>query len=1457
MPKPQKDKSGSGKRKRGGEDDGHSGRSSKRQQSGSRSGGGGGEQPMLRKALGAAAGAVAQTAGFASRAAGAARGGGSGGAARAGRGGRGGKGGGGGGRGGSTYRGGGRFASKKGGNDYSKASGRAGKPLPKDFHKAHGEIFNEEYIFNNCTIPQAKEYALSHEPIDSASKILTDAHVIMQKQAHMEAARYTEFRHRCSAFAELDTDVTVSATGHGRDKAEAERNCDLHLICQLHEKSLLKEILPGGRYASVAPSELLNENEAKRDIINFAARHDCLPVFKSQIGRSRIKKSLASASIEIPEMDLRGFGRAKTHKQAELQACVSLKRAAETQHERDGEGLLLVKDYTKLTLSSARQFLDYYGMTYKRGPRCEADTLKGGSGRQTDWQGVCTVELRSAQHEANEAAEQEDTPEPAAGSEQWETKQFHGIIMANKKDAEDTAYLVAALHVKKALPAFWKEFVREMKRGNGEILKPLRPIDIHIEYDVIETMRQTTREAQRLVRRDDSGDSAHEAEEIRARRDAVRRTLTAEQIARRNERMRTAQKQYEEDSSLAELREKRSQLPMVQHAEEVLKLVADNDVCVVGAATGSGKTTQLPQLLLEQWTRRGEGGACNIICTQPRRIAAISVAQRVAVERNEPLQQSVGYQVRFDAKLPQVGGSIAYCTTGILLRQLQDGSDEALAGITHILVDEVHERDIQIDFLLVLLKQIARKRRAAGTPAIKLVLMSATIDTTLFCKYFGEGFAEKRCPHIEVPGRAFPVTQHFLDDFHPELNQLYKGATARELHSRDSQAYVDRELRPVAATSVPPSHNVSETNSVVDDGADDKAVINWKSKGVVAEDGSLDVSNDKEDSQTPNGLMAVTIAHLLKTTTEGSILAFLPGLAEITAVQKLLQQGVLGVDMSAYKVYTLHSAVPQMQQEVFEKLDRRKVILSTNIAETSITIPDVVYVVDSGKHRENQFDQTKRISSLVSTWISKSNARQRAGRAGRVQHGHYYTLLSKARYDSLEIQSQPEMLRIDLQELCLQIKGMDIHDVASFLGQAIEPPQPSAIENAIDHLQALNALDGDEKLLPLGRVLSTFPVQPSLGKMALLGAIFRCLDPVLILAAASTARDPFLSPLQKRNEAEAIRKQWAKGTGSDLMAVLYAFQEWRRIRADGKDDRSFAIHNFLHYNTLVSIAQTAEQVLELMQKTGVIGGGGGGHGGSGNRRNFRKAALYGSAEDNIHAESLPLISALATAGFYPNIAVQTQQARLLRTAHENGAQIHPSSLAAPKTATGARYGPIRAADAYPYGTLLTYAQKTQADGQQVYLRGLTKTTPLSVVLFGGSNERDGAVLRIDGWIPFYARGPQMFATRDLVAVNDKFLADIFASIGTATRRHLLGDAADGAADDQREKLRDVLVNGIVGALEGAYKKLELQLPSSFKRHAYDNSPALSRASSRASSRSRDGADRADRHRGRRDERRPY
>ncbi|RDW84463.1 hypothetical protein BP6252_02053 [Coleophoma cylindrospora] len=1272
----------------------------------------------------------------------------------------------------------------------------------RGLNSAHDpEIFTNQSIRKCMSVPTASEYGLSQEPADHPGQLLVASDLEIKRTAkalrRVSNAGGRLVNLKCTNKIHLsEEDGTLEVVGHGESKKDAILAADLHTICELHRRGLFKEILPHGRFnkfVSVSGKRLAKEADAKMDIINYAALHDCFPIFTSRQSKVLRKKAFTS-TVTIPSLGVTAHGRSHIYKHAVLHACTWAKDFAELRQKESGEGSLLVNDFTRLTSESAEKFVRFYAQEKRLSVQLSSQVVSHSN--CDEW--TTSVELQGWQEGSITPTFNEITDHN--GTIKKSKFPISGIPMDSKARSETTAYLAAALELKLDDQPMWKTFVREIRRGNGTILKPVPPIDADIGPDVPQTARDAAREVQILQMDQPSPSALKDSYELSNSKRATTREFSPDLLEAKSDFLRRKQMSYEIDPSTEKIRHQRSQLPMVQHGKEVMQLVNGNQVCVVVGATGSGKTTQLPQLILEEAIRAGKGASCNVICTQPRRIAATSVAERVAAERNESLRQSVGYSVRFDSKFPQFGGSIHYCTTGILLRQIQDDQDAALDGISHIIIDEVHERDVQIDFLLLTIKQLIAERMAAGKAPLKLILMSATIDKTLFCKYFGEGFQTGECPYIEVPGRTFPVTQHFLEDIHSELQKNYEKKQLPGLHTTESKKYLERELdaTKIVKAVAPVSAELEDKNDI------DQSLIDWKSKTIIDESGQLSAAMDSQEYVTPTSIMALTIAHLLQTTDEGSILAFLPGLQEIMALERELKTTKpLGLDIesdSNFKLYILHSAVPNMQREVFEKLEagKRKIILATNIAETSITIPDVVYVVDSSKQRETQYDKVTSTSGLVSAWTSKSNARQRTGRAGRVQHGHYYTMASRARYESFEVSTKAEILRTDLQSLCLQVKVMGIPDIWDFLSKAIEPPTPKSVDVAVDELQALGALDEEENLTPLGRLLSTLPLSPSLGKMIILAAVFKCLDPIVILAAASTGKDPFLSPLAARNEAEKVRSKWAQGTGSDHVALINAFQEWRHLRVcgrrDGQSDKDFAFNNFLHYNTLVTIHQTAEQILDVLEQSGII-----------ERTPFvaRKDRLrYGSATENTNSNSWPLQVALATVGFYPNIAIRTKNnaPRFLRTVHENDATIHPSSLAAPKTVDGRRYGPIRSQDASPAGTLFTFAQKTQADGNAINLRFVSRTFPMAIILFGGKISIKANILMVDDWIPFYARRAESFAAQTMNRLLQSHLENTFSQLGTKTQRHLLAQPSKslGLSQDQSQ---DFLIRSIVTILE--------------------------------------------------------
>jgi ATP-dependent RNA helicase DHX36 len=385
---------------------------------------------------------------------------------------------------------------------------------------------------------------------------------------------------------------------------------------------------------------------------------------------------------------------------------------------------------------------------------------------------------------------------------------------------------------------------------------------------------------------------------------------------------------------------------------------------------------------------------------EPRRIAAKSVAKRVANERAQRLGEQVGFHVGLGKELPQNGGSIVYCTTGILLNQLIHQPDSLFNTITHILIDEVHERDMLIDFVLISLRQAVRKRIDEGKKVPRISFMSATMDVDQFKSYFtikDKAGNETQFPVLHVPGRTFPIKEFHLDDILKTLRQLYTESQLSLLRSAESLTYLrsEQEFSKQYVSSVNSSHKkdtiaTDSNNALVDnkfDPSNGQSIIN------------------SDEAQVPINLASIVIAHIAKTTERGSILVFLPGLREIEETAEVLKKNrILGINFGnedKYKMFCLHSSLEVDQNSVFEPSPEgcRKIVLATNIAETSITIPDIQHVVDTGKHKEKDYDQVTRVTSLPCKWISKSSSKQRAGRAGRIQDGNYYALFTQVLFE--------------------------------------------------------------------------------------------------------------------------------------------------------------------------------------------------------------------------------------------------------------------------------------------------------------------------------------------------------------------------------------------------------------------------------------------------------------------------
>ncbi|KAG2537593.1 hypothetical protein PVAP13_9NG309500 [Panicum virgatum] len=650
-----------------------------------------------------------------------------------------------------------------------------------------------------------------------------------------------------------------------------------------------------------------------------------------------------------------------------------------------------------------------------------------------------------------------------------------------------------------------------------------------------------------------------------------------------------------------------------------------------------------------------EGFLKAVAANQPRRISAISVATRVASERGEELGETVGYQIRLESKR-SAQTRLLFCTTGVLLRRLVQEPD--LVGVSHLLVDEIHERGMNEDFLIIILRDLLPRR-----PDLRLVLMSATINAELFSKYFGDA------PIMHIPGFTFPVTELFLEDVLEKTRYKIRSEC-------DSSAGSSRKKRFSSVKSDPLSDLFEDIDI-------DKEYGNFS----ITTRQSLEAwSADKLDLS----LVESTIEYICRYEAEGAILVFLTGWDEISKLLDKIKGNTFLGSSNRFLVLPLHGSMPTVnQREIFDRppVDMRKIVLATNIAESSITIDDVVYVIDCGKAKETSYDALNKLACLLPSWISKASAHQRRGRAGRVQAGFCYRLYPKVIHDAMPQFQLPEILRTPLQELCLTIKSLQLGAVSSFLAKSPQPPDPLSVKNAIELLKTIGALNDMEELTSLGRHLCTLPLDPNLGKMLLMGSVFQCLDPVLTIAAALAYRNPFVLPIDRKEEADAVKRSFAGDSCSDHIALLKAFVAWKEAKCSGRE-RSFCWESFLSPMTLKMMDDMRNQFFDLLSDIGFVS----------KTRGVKAYNQYGS--------DLEMVCAVLCAGLYPNVVQCKRQGKrtAFYTKDVGKVDIHPSSVNA-----FVNQFPL------PY---LVYSEKVKT--ASIYVRDSTNISDYALLLFGGS-----------------------------------------------------------------------------------------------------------------------------------------
>ncbi|OBZ82088.1 ATP-dependent RNA helicase DHX8, partial [Choanephora cucurbitarum] len=531
------------------------------------------------------------------------------------------------------------------------------------------------------------------------------------------------------------------------------------------------------------------------------------------------------------------------------------------------------------------------------------------------------------------------------------------------------------------------------------------------------------------------------------------------------------------------IQEQRESLPIYKLRTSLIEAVRENQMLIVVGDTGSGKTTQMTQYLAEE----GFANYGRIGCTQPRRVAAMSVAKRVAEEVGCRVGQEVGYTIRFeDCTSPET--RIKYMTDGMLLRECL--IDPEMSQYSVIILDEAHERTISTDVLFGLLKRAAKRR-----PDLKLIITSATLDADKFATYFNN------CPIFTIPGRTYPVEVLYTKD--PESD------------------YLDAAL--------------------------------------------------------------ITVMQIHLSEPPGDILLFLTGQEEIDTASEILfeRMKALGNDVPELIILPVYSALPsEMQSRIFDPAPpgSRKVVIATNIAETSITIDGIYYVIDPGFVKQNKWDAKLGMDSLVVVPISQAAARQRAGRAGRTGPGKCYRLYTETAYRNEMLPNTiPEIQLLNLSMTVLTLKAMGINDLLHF--DFMDPPPENNLIQALEQLYALQALDDEGLLTRLGRKMAEFPLEPQLSKMLIQSVDLGCSEEILTIVAMLTAQNVFYRPKEKQAQADQKKAKFHQPEG-DHLTLLTVYNGWKA----SKFSNAWCFDNYIQSRSMKRAQDVRKQLLGIMDR---------------------------------------------------------------------------------------------------------------------------------------------------------------------------------------------------------------------------------------------------------------------------------
>ncbi|TID25287.1 p-loop containing nucleoside triphosphate hydrolase [Venturia nashicola] len=1106
---------------------------------------------------------------------------------------------------------------------------------------------------------------------------------------------------------------TIDAQGEDATKHGARIGASMDVIYQLHETEKLEALIgldwtPTEKVSKTTdPGKKINR-ASKLQVYNYAARFGQIPIFHM---RKVENSDRTVATVTIPYVGVAGSATGASAEEAEGLACMALKEEAEKRQQNiSNHPALSLRDSNTVNLDNAEDFLAYYESVRTDG---ELFWLED------------KVSPAGAQHSCQIFWHQEDMPsKPLA----------EAVVMRKAPDAKRAASLVAAVMLVREHHALFDDFKQAVKANNGVTPRRISSTSITLQSNVLDLLDRSLNfpDVEDFIRDRVDPFPVFDPDAASKQVNQLTRTIKMRTFQhgvyqsheQRSEELKTRQDYRISDTRLAEIELQRSQLPVNQRRAEILNLIKKNSQCVIVGSAGSGKSTQIPQIILDDAIADGRGAFCNVVCTQPRRVAAVSLAARVCNERGEEPGDVVGYRISGEGKESLFGGSITFTTAEMLVLQLEKATDEVLDNISHIIVDEVHERGNPTDRLLMIIKLVFSDRMKRGLTVPKLIMMSATIQASLFEQYFemrnpnGDSI---RPPVMNIPARQFSITSKYLEDIVAEQKVIVEPEVIIRPEDRAQSKGVTTVSK--LASSILTQSEPTSTPSTAQ-------LINWESK--------YEMEVERNEWLQQQLLVATTLAHVARNTDSGSILVFLPGWAELQHMQKLLTENsfFLGVEFSnqeRYEIILLHSAYPDSLVAALAETPPgiRRIILSTNLAETSLTFADVKYVVDSGRHRLLEYSKELPANTLYRKWISRSNAAQRAGRVGRVQPGEYYGVYSSERLASMDTYSKPAALDAGtLQLLCLRARThFPKLPIQNFFSRWLSPPPEKYIIAALDHLKAIGGLSPDLRVTAIGQTLCYMNVDPSVGKMILLGVLFRCLDPVMNSAAVMTMRmSPWGVPedIAGQGRVAQLRKAYAMGTNSDVISTMNAYQDFCTIRNEDSELEAarWAEERYMLKPRLESFDLISTKLESQLRRLSI----------------FDK---YDREGFNQRSNNQGLVKALISTGLYPNVAVHDEGYRFVV---QGGVPVTLSGQSVLRPG----HGPGKTWETNPLkGSLCSYMSlhSNFEHDNSIIIAGASPVLPLASAVFCISlkvKEDDESILIMNGWIPLrFTEGPDV------------------------------------------------------------------------------------------------------------------